>query len=33
VLYLLEKRDGVKRERKADVVFVPLLGKYGFKGD
>ncbi|HUV02984.1 MAG TPA: protein-L-isoaspartate O-methyltransferase [Desulfobacteria bacterium] len=33
VLYLLEKINGVKRERKADVVFVPLLGKYGFKGD
>jgi protein-L-isoaspartate(D-aspartate) O-methyltransferase len=33
VLYLLEKRaGGVRRERKADVVFVPLLGKYGFKG-
>ncbi|MBN1762340.1 MAG: protein-L-isoaspartate O-methyltransferase [Methanomicrobia archaeon] len=33
VLYLLEKINGVKRERKADVVFVPLLGKYGFKWD
>jgi protein-L-isoaspartate(D-aspartate) O-methyltransferase len=33
ILYLLEKKDGVTRERKADVVFVPLLGKYGFKGD
>lgn len=33
MLYLLEKKDGVTRERKADVVFVPLLGKYGFKGD
>lgn len=33
VLYLLEKINGVKRKRKADVVFVPLLGKYGFKGD
>jgi protein-L-isoaspartate(D-aspartate) O-methyltransferase len=33
VLYLLEKRNGVVRERKADVAFVPLLGKYGFKED
>jgi len=29
-LYLVEKRNGVKRERKCDVVFVPLLGRYGF---
>ena len=32
VLYLIEKRNGVKQERKCEVVFVPLLGKYGFKG-
>ena len=31
VLYLVEKKNGVTRERKADVAFVPLLGKYGFK--
>ncbi len=31
VLYLVEKRNGVERERKCDVVFVPLLGRYGFK--
>ncbi len=30
-LYLVEKTDGVTRERKADVAFVPLVGKYGFK--
>ncbi|MEA2075422.1 MAG: protein-L-isoaspartate O-methyltransferase [Euryarchaeota archaeon] len=33
VLYLVEKRNGVERERKCDVVFVPLLGRYGFKTD
>ncbi len=32
-LYLVEKRNGVEREKKGDVVFVPLLGRYGFKGD
>lgn len=32
-LYLIEKRNGVEREKKGDVVFVPLLGRYGFKGD
>lgn len=32
-LYLVEKRDGVTRERKCDVVFVPLVGRYGFRGD
>ncbi len=31
VLYLVKKKNGVARERKADVAFVPLLGKYGFK--
>jgi protein-L-isoaspartate(D-aspartate) O-methyltransferase len=31
VLYLVKKRNGVERERKCDVVFVPLLGRYGFK--
>jgi len=30
-LYLLEKKNGVEKERKCDVVFVPLLGRYGFK--
>jgi protein-L-isoaspartate(D-aspartate) O-methyltransferase len=30
-LYLVEKKNGVERERKCDVVFVPLLGRYGFK--
>ncbi len=33
VLYLVEKKNGVERERKCDVVFVPLLGRYGFKTD
>ncbi|MHC1610645.1 MAG: protein-L-isoaspartate O-methyltransferase [Candidatus Methanospirareceae archaeon] len=33
VLYLVKKRDGVERERKCDVAFVPLLGRYGFKTD
>ncbi len=31
-LYVVEKKNGVKRERKCDVVFVPLVGRYGFKG-
>jgi len=30
---LVEKKNGVERERKCDVVFVPLLGRYGFKTD
>ena len=30
-LYIVEKKNGVKRERKCDVVFVPLLGRHGFK--
>jgi protein-L-isoaspartate O-methyltransferase len=29
-LYLVEKKNGIERERKCDVVFVPLLGRYGF---
>ena len=29
-LYLVEKKNGVTRERKIDVAFVPLVGKYGF---
>lgn len=33
VLYLVEKKNGVERERKCSVVFVPLLGRYGFKTD
>ncbi|MDI6811761.1 MAG: protein-L-isoaspartate O-methyltransferase [archaeon] len=30
-LYVVEKKNGVKREGKCDVVFVPLVGRYGFK--
>jgi len=30
VLYLVEKKNGVEKSRKVDVVFVPLVGKYGF---
>jgi len=30
VLHLVEKKNGVKRERKCDVVFVSLVGRYGF---
>ncbi len=29
-LYLVKKRNGVERERKCSVVFVPLIGRYGF---
>jgi protein-L-isoaspartate(D-aspartate) O-methyltransferase len=29
-LYLVAKKNGVTRERKTDVAFVPLVGKYGF---
>lgn len=31
-LYLIEKRNGIERERKCEVGFVPLVGRYGFKG-
>lgn len=30
VLYLIEKKNGIEKRRKVDVVFVPLVGKYGF---
>jgi len=30
-LYLLEKKNGIERNRKCDVVFVPLIGRYGFR--
>ncbi len=30
VLYLLEKKNRIKKERKCDVLFVPLVGRYGF---
>jgi len=30
-LYLVKKRNGVEMERKCDVAFVPLVGRYGFK--
>ncbi|MCD4779650.1 MAG: protein-L-isoaspartate O-methyltransferase, partial [Candidatus Omnitrophica bacterium] len=29
-LYLITKSNGVKKEAKGGVVFVPLVGKYGF---
>lgn len=29
-LYLIEKKNGMEKKRKCDVVFVPLVGKYGF---
>jgi protein-L-isoaspartate(D-aspartate) O-methyltransferase len=29
-LYLITKRNGVEKQRKGGVLFVPLLGKYGF---
>ena len=31
-LYLVKKINGVEKERKCDVLFVPLVGRYGFKG-
>lgn len=30
-LYLLEKKNGIERNKKCDVVFVPLIGRYGFR--
>ncbi|MCW3129396.1 MAG: protein-L-isoaspartate O-methyltransferase [Methanophagales archaeon] len=30
-LYLVKKRNGVEREKKCNVVFVPLIGRYGFR--
>lgn len=30
-LYLVNKRNGIERERKCDVLFVPLVGRYGFR--
>lgn len=29
-LYLVRKRNGVEKEKKCDVAFVPLIGRYGF---
>ena len=29
-LYLVTRTNGIKKERKGGVIFVPLLGKYGF---
>ncbi len=29
-LYLVEKKDRIEKERKCDVLFVPLVGRYGF---
>ncbi len=29
-LYLVKKRNGVEKERKCGVIFVPLIGRYGF---
>jgi protein-L-isoaspartate(D-aspartate) O-methyltransferase len=33
VLYVLEKKNGIEKTRKCDVVFVPLVGKYGFESN
>jgi len=30
-LYLVEKKNGIEKNRKCDVVFVPLIGRYGFR--
>ncbi|HIH36573.1 MAG TPA: protein-L-isoaspartate(D-aspartate) O-methyltransferase [Methanocellales archaeon] len=30
-LYLVEKRNGITKKESGGVVFVPLIGKYGFK--
>ena len=30
-LYLVKKINGVEKERKCDVLFVPLVGRYGFR--
>jgi len=30
-LYLVKKRNGVEKEKKCDVAFVPLRGRYGFR--
>jgi protein-L-isoaspartate(D-aspartate) O-methyltransferase len=29
-LYLIKKKDGLQKEKKMGVIFVPLIGKYGF---
>jgi protein-L-isoaspartate(D-aspartate) O-methyltransferase len=29
-LYLVTKTDGIKKEAKGGVIFVPLIGKKGF---
>ncbi|MFZ2071281.1 MAG: protein-L-isoaspartate O-methyltransferase [Halobacteriota archaeon] len=29
-LYLVEKKNGIEKSRECDVIFVPLVGKYGF---
>ncbi|MHC1636467.1 MAG: protein-L-isoaspartate O-methyltransferase [Candidatus Methanospirareceae archaeon] len=30
ILYVVKKKDGIEKRRKCEVVFVPLIGKYGF---
>jgi protein-L-isoaspartate(D-aspartate) O-methyltransferase len=30
-LYLVKKRNGIEKEKKCDVAFVPLIGRYGFR--
>jgi protein-L-isoaspartate(D-aspartate) O-methyltransferase len=30
-LYLVRKRNGIEKEKKCDVTFVPLIGRYGFR--
>jgi len=30
-LYLVEKKNGIEKQSKCEVVFVPLIGRFGFK--
>ncbi len=31
VLYLVEKKNGIEKRSKNEVVFVPLIGRFGFR--
>ncbi len=31
VLYLVEKKNGIEKRSKSEVVFVPLIGRFGFR--
>jgi len=30
-LYLVEKKNGIEKQSKCEVAFVPLIGRFGFR--